>query len=446
MVEKLFADRPPTTDSVVLDPGCGPGAFIEGVIRWCGDRGVPMPQIVGIESDPHHASIASERFSAVPQVRIVNADFLNQRDERYDYVIGNPPYVPITALDVNERESYRKVYRTARGRFDLYLLFFEQALSLLRSSGRMVFVTPEKFLYVQTAEPLRRLLGNFRVNELHFLDESTFVNLVTYPLVTTITAGSAPGDTTIVHRDGRNVVARLTSVLGSWLPVIRGGNQEADTLTLTDICVRISCGVATGADSVYLVRTADLDPRLRSYARPTVAGRQLGPGKPLSPIHSLLLPYSDDGRLLPEDNLGELGHYLSEGSRRARLEKRTCVSRKPWYAYHETPPLNEALRPKILCKDIGAAPFFISDLNGAILPRHSVYYIVPRSSDVIPELTAYLNSAPTQQWLRDHCQRADKDFVRLQSHVLKRLPLPARFERLRHTDSQLRIDAEAIPA
>lgn len=446
MVEKLFGDRPPGQDAKVLDPGCGPGAFIEGVIRWCAEHRRPIPQIVGVDSDPRHVNAAAIRFAGIPEVRIIQGDFLTPSAERYDYILGNPPYVPITALDASEREAYRMAYRTARGRFDLYLLFFEQSLSLLKSSGRLVYITPEKFLYVQTAEPLRRLLTKFHVNEFHFLEESTFGDLVTYPLVTTVTAGDELGDTTVLPRDGRRTVARLGDLTSSWLPAIRGAAAGTHLLNLADICVRISCGIATGADSVYLVRNADLDPRLRRFAHPTVAGRELGPSKPLRPLHSLLLPYSGDGRLLPEEKLGELGRYLSDGTRRGRLESRTCVARKPWYAYHETPPLDEVLRPKILCKDIGETPFFIPDIDGQILPRHSVYYIVPLHPDCLHDLVTYLNSAPARQWLRDHCQRADRDFVRLQSHVLKRLPLPLSFARFRREEPQLRPEAEVQSA
>ena len=35
MVELLFRERPPGSHDRVLDPGCGAGAFIEGIIRWC---------------------------------------------------------------------------------------------------------------------------------------------------------------------------------------------------------------------------------------------------------------------------------------------------------------------------------------------------------------------------------------------------------------------------
>ena len=67
------------------------------------------------------------------------------------------------------------------------------------------------------------------------------------------------------------------------------------------------------------------------------------------------------------------------------------------------------------------------DEAGTIVPRHSVYYLVPSDPTRIQELSDYLNSGTALEWLMAHCQRAANGFVRLQSHVLKRLPLPHRF-------------------
>jgi hypothetical protein len=139
------------------------------------------------------------------------------------------------------------------------------------------------------------------------------------------------------------------------------------------------------------------------------------------------VPYGPDGALLTERQLGSLGAYLASPARRARLMKRTCVLRKPWYAFHETPPLEEMRRPKILCKDIGARPWFVVDQQGDIVPRHSVYYLVPKDPGRVDELCAYLNSAEVATFLMAHCQRAMNGFVRLQSHVLKIVPLPEHF-------------------
>ncbi len=139
----------------------------------------------------------------------------------------------------------------------------------------------------------------------------------------------------------------------------------------------------------------------------------------------MLIPYRDDGTLMDESALGELGVYLRQRERREQLMQRTCVARKPWYAFHENPPLRDIRKPKILCKDIGAKPWFVVDEAGEIVPRHSVYYLAPRDPAAIHDLCEYLNSAEAADWLLAHCQRAANGFVRLQSHVLKRLPLPA---------------------
>lgn len=122
--------------------------------------------------------------------------------------------------------------------------------------------------------------------------------------------------------------------------------------------------------------------------------------------------------------MGPLGDYLRHPERRAKLLQRTCVARKPWYAFHENPPLVDILKPKILCKDIGASPYFVLDDRGVVVPRHSVYYLVPTDPARLVDLCDYLNSDFSRQWLLANCQRAANGFVRLQSHVLKRMPVP----------------------
>jgi len=49
---------------------------------------------------------------------------------------------------------------------------------------------------------------------------------------------------------------------------------------------------------------------------------------------------------------------------------------------------------------------------------------VPKDASRIYELADYLNSPRVRFWLTAHCQRATNNFLRLQSHVLKQLPIP----------------------
>ncbi|MGQ0537490.1 MAG: TaqI-like C-terminal specificity domain-containing protein, partial [Gemmatimonadaceae bacterium] len=232
--------------------------------------------------------------------------------------------------------------------------------------------------------------------------------------------------TLVIRRDG---VSRSISAVrdgSSWLPAIMGSAPKRKAVTLADVCARVSCGVATGADSVFVVRRSELSAELRRLSHPTISGRQLR-REEVQVVDSMLVPYDAAGNLLSEEKLESLGQYLRDPGRRAKLLSRTCVQRKPWYAFHENPPMRELLQQKILCKDIGAAPFFVIDRAGTIVPRHSVYYIVPNEHDRIDELADYLNSRQARNWLQNHCQRAAKGFMRMQSHVLKELPVPESF-------------------
>jgi adenine-specific DNA-methyltransferase len=427
MMALLFRESPPSSESTVLDPGCGTGAFIEGIVRWCKKNGAAIPRIVGIESDPKHAALARERFKTHPNIAIQRRDFLKKRPGRFDFIIGNPPYVPITGLSEKEKSDYRQRFVTAVERFDLYLLFFEQALSCLQLCGRLVFITPEKFIYVSTAAPLRRLLAKREVEEIRFIDESAFANLLTYPTITLVSE-TIPTDRTLVTlRDGRKVSIDLSADGKSWLPLILKRRAPRGLVPLEEVCDRISCGVATGADSVFVREDSSIEAHLRRFAFPTIAGRDLTAKEELSTRCSMLIPYSMNGRLLPEERLGAFRSYLERPEIKSRLMKRTCVARKPWYSFHENPPLEDILRPKILCKDITAKPRFWIDWKAEIVPRHSVYYIVPKNPTIVGRLAEYLNSEFAHAWFRANCQRAANGFLRLQSHVLKRLPIPREF-------------------
>src|SRR5262245_58367655 len=127
MVELLFQSRRPKPHSSVLDPGCGKGEFIDGIIRWCERRRLALPRITGVESDSRHQPVLRHKYEPLRHIRIEHADFLADSRRTFDFIVGNPPYVPITALSESEKADYRARYGTARGRFDLYLLFFEQA-------------------------------------------------------------------------------------------------------------------------------------------------------------------------------------------------------------------------------------------------------------------------------------------------------------------------------
>lgn len=425
MVERLFQDRAPRRDSRLLDPGCGQGAFIEGVLRWCRRNGTQCPEIVGIDLDPAKLRHAKQHFASDGRVRLVKGDFLTRNLGSFDYIIGNPPYVGIEALSEAERSQYRQLFQAAGGRVDLYLLFWERAIHVLNDAGRIVFITPEKFTYVETARPLRRMMSRYQLDELLYAPEDTFQGLTTYPVIATLNKRVPERATTIQLRDGTSHAAHFPILGESWQPVIHRSPSLGGARTLSDIALRVSCGVATGADDMFLFDRAQLPAGLSPFARPAIAGRDLRPGHPLQTPHRVLvMPYDEEGVLLPLGSLGELADHLQQDGVRQRLEARTCARRKPWYAFHETPPLPHMLRPKLICKDIAKEPYFWIDADGGNVPLHSTYYVVPGVPQLLEPLFHFLNSHEVRKWLFANCQRAANGFVRLQSTVMKKLPVP----------------------
>lgn len=431
MVRRLFEARPPTAHDRVLYPGCGTAPFARAVEHVCAEAGWPVPEGYGVEANP--ALLDEARAHGLAHVAFAERDFLADvmlGVAPFDYVVGNPPYVPIEALSEAEKTRYRAAFRTASGRFDLYLLFFERALDLLAPGGRLAFVTPEKWTYVATAAPLRRRLtqGNVHVESIHHLAEDAFPGLVTYPCVTTVHR-AARGDepTQITRRDGTTHAATLPPGGTSWAPALRGVEVQATGLTLGDVTVRVSPGMATGADGVFVTSRAEAPPALvPDWIRPTVSGRELTVHDGPHGDSVLVCPYRDDGRLVAEGDLGAFGAWAER--HRARLEQRSCVQtgRRPWYAWHETPPMADLLRPKIVFQDIAKTPRFWAERTGDVIPRHSVYYLVPADGVSFEALLAYLNTPTARAWLEGHCQRAAHGFLRLQSRVLRKLPVPTR--------------------
>lgn len=430
MVRRLFRDDLPTGSDRILYPGCGDAPIAAAVERVCSEEGWELPTGYAVETNPEHLGAAIDR--GLKHVEFAERDFLanDMLDTgTFEFIIGNPPYVPIEDLNEQEKERYRSGFKTAIGRFDLYLLFFERSLELLAPAGTLSLVTTEKFEYVDTAAPLRRLLtgSDVHVEEIEHIDSDAFKGHVTFPCISTVRRVEADEtrETRITLRNGSSHTTILPGDGESWAAHIRDADL-ADMETgavLGDVTNRISPGLATGADAKFVMNCGDVPEELEEWVRPTVGGRQLrehdGPYCDLV----ILCPYRDDGSLAEEEELGAFGEWAED--HRDRLEDRSCVENgKAWYAWHENPPMKDLLRPKIVFQDITKDPKFWHEKRGDIVPKHSVYYLIPKDGVSFDALLDYLNSSKARIWMEAHCQKAHNGYLRLQSRVLKDLPVP----------------------
>lgn len=111
-----------------------------------------------------------------------NTEFGNQK---FDAVIGNPPYIRVQNMVHYSREEYdfykssHSPYITAQtDTLDKYYLFIEKGLALLNDGGMLGYIVPHKFMNIKSGVKLRELLSaNSNVKKiLHFGTHQVFEN------------------------------------------------------------------------------------------------------------------------------------------------------------------------------------------------------------------------------------------------------------------------------
>ncbi|GEM_PF-186224 len=76
----------------------------------------------------------------------------------FDVIIGNPPYIRVQNLPEEDRKFFAENYRSALGSYDIYVLFVEKAIELLKDGGRFSFIMPLKFFQADYGKKLRKLI------------------------------------------------------------------------------------------------------------------------------------------------------------------------------------------------------------------------------------------------------------------------------------------------
>ena len=181
----------------VLDPACGAGEFLVAASERIASRFgfiAAGRSIHGVDIDGSAIAAAQQRLqeSGVTLHHLFVADALN--DDRlppasFDVVLGNPPYLSIRqlakSLPTERTAALKNRFRTARGNFDLYVLFIERALELLRPGGRCGFVIPNKWATLDYARTCRELLLEQATIEqvIDLSNERAFAKASVYPYV-----------------------------------------------------------------------------------------------------------------------------------------------------------------------------------------------------------------------------------------------------------------------
>ena len=112
-----------------------------------------------------------------------DSDFMFNIKDGFDIVIGNPPYLRVQGIDKIESEKYKKLYKSATGSYDLYVIFTERAIKLLGKNGLVNFIMPHKWVNSAFGKGLREVAKEkffkfISFREYQVFNASTYTSLV----------------------------------------------------------------------------------------------------------------------------------------------------------------------------------------------------------------------------------------------------------------------------
>lgn len=160
----------------VLEPSCGDGAFVGAIVAALqAKKASPLlisGQVSAIEFNAEEAEKARTKLRqlGVPGARNVvhSGDFFawcktNNRN-RFDAVVGNPPFIRYQNFPNESREAAFDLMRSAglkpNGLTNAWVPFVCIATTLLNDTGRLAMVIPSELLQVSYSAELRRFLAD----------------------------------------------------------------------------------------------------------------------------------------------------------------------------------------------------------------------------------------------------------------------------------------------
>ena len=316
----------------------------------------------------------------------------------FDIIIGNPPYVRMQNLDKSQVTYFNELYEVAYKNYDIYILFVEQVLRLIKQSGFISFIMPHKFIKTDYGEKLKNLIcENSLLSEfIDFTDLQVFDQATTYTGIFTFTKSKKTEFSylkitndqekiTINSIKKREIVNYKNLASNRWI-------LEADTFNslfvkleklpkLSEFTEKIFQGLVTSADAVYILESKngklyskytnkeyDFD---YDIIKPLLKGAEIKRYSQPEIKFKIIFPYkieNDQAKLLSQKELEkqypEIWNYFIECKEKLTGRENGKMDIPEWWIFGRTQNLNCFYKPKIMTQVLSLHSSLTYDPNG----------------------------------------------------------------------------------
>ena len=393
----------------IMENSCGDGNILAGVVQRyiedCKAEGLSPTKIknglerdvFGVEIDQAQTKICISRLDKITKrndIGIVDwniacDDYLKMEDRgRYDFIVGNPPYITYSELKEEDQEYLRKRFSSCKkGKVDYCYAFLEKSLDSLSADGRMAYLIPSSVYKTVFGEAIRRKMLPYVEKVIDYTQVKLFQNALVKSSI--LVLNKAKNNKNIQYVDESSDVKRLLNMgelKEKWVfSHFKLGNKRFGDY------FKVSHVVATLCNKVYVIKEWERDTSGKYLCKGVLVEEEmLREAKSPRLFHTgkeekILFPYkyNKDHSLVRfeekdfKKNYPGAYDYLSLF--RTELDKRDSDDSAHWYEYGRSQALSGMDCEKALISTIISRNVSVYKLAKETIP-YAGMYIVPKTN------------------------------------------------------------------